>query len=59
MYNLVHLYFYEDLNNDNIEKSIELLIKSICLGFDQSRILLSLILVKKNMEMMSMQLKKK
>lgn len=47
MYNLAHLYFYEDSNKDSIDKSIELLIHSNEKGFLQSKELLCLTLLKK------------
>ncbi|KAK8842949.1 hypothetical protein M9Y10_025815 [Tritrichomonas musculus] len=48
MYNLAHLYFYEDPIKDSIDKSIELLIHSIEKGFQQSKELLCLALLKKH-----------
>ncbi|KAK8871531.1 hypothetical protein M9Y10_007261 [Tritrichomonas musculus] len=48
MYNLAHLYFYEDPIKDSIDKSIELLIHSIEKGFQQSKVLLCLALLKKH-----------
>ncbi|KAK8881199.1 hypothetical protein M9Y10_003931 [Tritrichomonas musculus] len=48
MYNLAHLYFYEDPIKDSIDKSIELLINSIKSGFQQSEELLCIALIKKH-----------
>ena len=47
MYNLGHIYFYGKFVKKNIDKSIELFIKSSNLGFYPSKLLLSLALVKK------------
>ncbi|KAK8890607.1 hypothetical protein M9Y10_035387 [Tritrichomonas musculus] len=47
MYNLAHLYFYEDPIKDSIDKSIELLIRSLENGFHSSKKLLCLVLIKK------------
>lgn len=45
MYNLANIYFYDERIKQNINKSIELLIESSN-QFDQSLILLSLVLIK-------------
>lgn len=47
MYNLAHLYLYEEPNKENIEQSIDLLIRSIKIGFLPSKNLLCLALIKK------------
>ena len=47
MYNLAHLYLYEDPIEGFIDKSIELLIKSLKRGFSQSIYILCLALIKK------------
>ena len=47
MYNLSHIYLYEMPNYINVNKAIELLIKSVKNGFIQSIELLSLALIKK------------
>ena len=47
MYNLSHLYIYEDGADESINKSIDLLVKSSSSGFLRSTELLSLIMVKK------------
>lgn len=47
MYNISHIYIYEDNTDESIEKSIELLIKSSNLGFEPSTEMLCLVLVKK------------
>ena len=46
-YNLAHLYFYEGLINEYIDKVIELLQKSFMQGFDPSLILLCMAFIKK------------
>lgn len=46
-YNLAHLYFYEGLINENIDKVIELLQESFMQGFDPSLILLCMAFIKK------------
>lgn len=47
MYNLAHIYFYGEKVNVNIEKAIELLIKSSLKGLTASKSLLALALTKK------------
>ncbi|KAK8888425.1 hypothetical protein M9Y10_039495 [Tritrichomonas musculus] len=47
MYNLAHLYFYEDPIKDSIDKSIELLMRSLENGFQPSKKLLCIALIKK------------
>ncbi|KAK8892389.1 hypothetical protein M9Y10_029615 [Tritrichomonas musculus] len=47
MYNLSNIYIYDDRVNQNIDKSIELLIKSFNQGFQPSIFLLSVALIKK------------
>lgn len=48
MYNLAHLYFYDiKVNNDNYDKSINLLIQSLNLKFEPARHLLYLVLIQK------------
>ena len=47
MYNLAHVYFYEEHTDKSISKSIKLLIRSSELGFASALELLSLLLVNK------------
>lgn len=47
MFNLAHIYIYENSIKGNIDESIELLIKSSLLKFTPSKYLLCLMLVKK------------
>ncbi|KAK8897365.1 hypothetical protein M9Y10_015309 [Tritrichomonas musculus] len=48
MYNLSHIYIYDESSTpENIEKSIDLLIDSSNKGFDTSKLLLCLMLIKK------------
>ena len=47
MYNLSNIYIYDERVNQNIDKSIEMLIKSLNLGFQPSLILLSIAVIKK------------
>ena len=48
MYNLAHMYLYGELINENIDQSIDLLIKSSDKGFMTSFILLCLAIIKTN-----------
>ncbi|KAK8834106.1 hypothetical protein M9Y10_031440 [Tritrichomonas musculus] len=47
MYNLSNIYIYDDRVNQNIDKSIELLIRSFNQGFQPSLYLLIIALIKK------------
>lgn len=47
MYNRSNIYMFIQSNNDNLNKSIDLLTKSFILGFKASIFLLCLVLVKK------------
>ncbi|KAK8899133.1 hypothetical protein M9Y10_001434 [Tritrichomonas musculus] len=47
MYNLSNIYIYDERVNQNIDKSIEMLIKSSNQGFQPSLVLLSIVLIKK------------
>ncbi|KAK8843898.1 hypothetical protein M9Y10_024980 [Tritrichomonas musculus] len=47
MYNLGHIYFYGEKVDKNLDKSIELLIKSSTRNFEPSKILLILVLINK------------
>ncbi|KAK8834492.1 hypothetical protein M9Y10_027676 [Tritrichomonas musculus] len=48
MYNLAHLYFYDDTIKDNLNRSIDLLMKSAKLDFFPAKFLLCLSLIKKH-----------
>lgn len=54
LYNLAHIYLFEKEIERNIDKSIDLLIKSSILNFAPSKILLSIVLTKK-MESLSLE----
>ena len=47
MYNLAHIYLYEEFGKERIDNSIELLIESSNLGFQPSKYLLCIALIKK------------
>ena len=48
LYNLAHIYLYEDKNDKRIEKSIQLLIKSLQQSFKPAVNLLCIALIRKN-----------